>query len=102
MKLSDTMRALVEKKNAIKVLEKEVRELNNQMIAEHERADLDILLEDGFQSKLTHACRKTPLIPEIEKLLGRPLPDECYKLTPYESVAVKFVGDNAMLLNEAK
>ena len=98
--IAESIKSLIEKKNQVKVLEKEIRELQNHLIAEHERQGTDLITEDCYQSKLSHGCRKTPIVPAIEDLLGRKLPDTCYKLTPYDMVRTEFVSPQ--MLNESK
>lgn len=102
--ISESIKSLIEKKAQQKILEKEIRELTNQIIAEHNKSGLDLILEDGYQSKISHAVRKTPLIPAITELVGHELPDSCFKLTPYDMVRTEFVGEDPSqtLLNESK
>ena len=102
--ISESIKSLSEKKAQQKILEKEIRELTNQIIAEHNKSGLDLILEDGYQSKILHAVRKTPLIPAITELVGHELPDSCFKLTPYDMVRTEFVGEDPSqtLLNESK
>lgn len=95
MKISEAIKSLVEKKAQIAKLDKEVRELNKFLVSEHLRTDQKLLLEDGYQSKITHASRRTPIIPVIEGLVGHKLPDHCFKVTFYDSISAKFIGNTA-------
>ena len=104
--ISESIKSLLEKKAQQKILEKEIRELTNTLIAEHNKAGLELLVEDGYQSKISHAVRKTPLIPVITELVGHELPDSCFKMTPYDMVRTEFIGENkepnTQLLNESE
>lgn len=97
--IAESIKSLVDKKNQVKMLEKEIRELQNQLIAEHQRRGNDLIVENGYQSKMSHGCRKSPIVPAIEALLGREIPEECYRMTPYDMIRTEFIGDK--ILNES-
>lgn len=100
--ISESIKSLIEKKAQQKLLEKEIKELTNVIVAEHNKTGKDLILEDGYQSKISRAVRKTPLIPAITELVGRELPDSCFKMTSYDMVRTEFVGSESesKLLNE--
>lgn len=102
--ISESIKSLIEKKAQLKLLEKEIRELSNVLIAEHNKSGKELIVEDGYQSKIARAVRKTPLIPAITELVGHELPESCFKMTPYDMVRTEFVGNkpDAQLLNESK
>lgn len=104
--IAESIKSLLEKKAQLKLLEKEIRELTNTLIAEHNNSGLELLVEDGYQSKISRAVRKTPLIPAITELVGHELPDSCFKMTPYDMVRTEFIGDgkkpDAQLINESE
>ena len=100
--ISESIKSLIEKKAQLKLLEKEIRELTNVLVAEHNKTGKELILEDGYQSKISRAVRKTPLIPAITELVGHELPESCFKMTPYDLVRTEFVGNESesKLLNE--
>ncbi len=102
--ISESIKSLIEKKAQLKLLEKEIKELSNVLIAEHNKSGKELIVEDGYQSKIARAVRKTPLIPAITELVGHELPDSCFKMTPYDMVRTEFIGNksDAQLLNESK
>jgi len=97
--IAESIKTLIDKKNQLKVLEKEIREIQTHLIAEHEARGNELIVEDGYQSKLSRACRKSPIVPAIEALLGKPIPEDCFKLTPYDMIRTEFIGEK--LLNES-
>lgn len=100
--ISESIKSLIEKKAQQKLLEKEIKELTNVLVAEHNKTGKELILEDGYQSKIARAVRKTPLIPAITELVGHELPDSCFKMTSYDMVRTEFVGSKSesKLLNE--
>lgn len=45
--------------------------------------------QDGYSASIGEAVRTTLIRGEIEKLLGKTLPDSCVKKTPYITVTIK-------------
>ena len=45
--------------------------------------------QDGYSASISEAVRTTLIRDEIEKLLGKTLPDNCVKKTPYITLTVK-------------
>lgn len=103
--LKNSIASLIEKRNQIHILEKEIKTLTSSLMKEHERQKLDFLCEDGYTSSLLHASRKTPDVKKIEERFRIKIPDDCFKITEYKSLKTAFVnaelsGTNA-LLNES-
>lgn len=102
--LKNSIASLIEKRNQIRMLEKEVRELTDMLMKEHEHQNLDFLCEDGYTSSLVHGTRKTPDIKKIEERFQIKVPDDCFKITEYRSLKTAFVNSELSgtktLLNE--
>ena len=47
--ISESIKSLIEKKAQQKLLEKEIRELTNALVAEHNKTGKELILEDGYQ-----------------------------------------------------
>lgn len=84
--IRNTIARLMEAKNEMKILDKEIRDLTEVLKAEHARCGKDTFCVGGYISSMSHACRQVLLKENIEKLLGRELPAECIKLSPYDVI----------------
>lgn len=76
-------------------LDKKIKELTSlkeaarkKILALHDKLGMDEIVDAGFKSLLSHGTRVTLLSEEIEKELGKPIPDHCKKVTEYDSLRV--------------
>ena len=90
MNIGAIARKFVEKKALIDMLQKEVDNLKLQIIQYH--AGRDVIREAGIESKLTPCLRTTLQKDAVERLLGKPIPETCFKRTSYDSLKVKIIN----------
>lgn len=84
--IRDTISRLMDAKNQMKALDKEIRDLTEVLKAEHAKCGKDTFCVDGYISSISHACRQVLLKENIEKLLGHEIPADCIKLSPYDVI----------------
>lgn len=72
----------------IKVLTARKEVAKKKIRALHDKLGLDEIVDAGFKSLISKAERMTLISEEIEKELGKPIPEHCKKVTPYERLLV--------------
>lgn len=75
----------------IKKLTEECNKAKATIRAELEKNKETAYNENGYYALIASATRSSLIKAEVEKELGKPIPESCYKKTPYTTLTIKRV-----------